>query len=292
VLRRRTAKRRWRLPLQIALAEIERIDAEKPIEIDLVSIDEMDPDLYAASCGKLGPISTNAQSCHDSRNGIIALRKTMQLAEAQNKKIGYFYTLEHDCIQLPYFLKVATAMGLPLLDADACGRSVPTLGNILPCVYGHPISPFVYASAFGESIVIETPDPCDTKTMETIGRSIVVGYDNMLIGYCMPPLSKADCQECLVAGSPSSLQATGRALIEAKANGTDPAQAVLSTVEGKFICRGEIKALELECRDDFDFGRTVIAGDDGSTYTLLVQNENLAAFKDDEPILTSPTPWA
>ena len=55
-----------------------------------------------------------------------------------------------------------------LVDADSCDRSVPTLGNILTSVYGHPISPLVYASRNGESIVIETPDPQDTGLMELL----------------------------------------------------------------------------------------------------------------------------
>ena len=186
-------------PLATALAEIERIDAEASIEIELVSVDEMDPDLLAVTVGKLGPISTDAASCHSAHDGILALRKMQQLMEAQGKKIGYLYTLEHDCIQLPYFLKVASACGLALLDADACGRSVPTVGNILTCVYGYPASPFVYASARGETVVIETADPLDTQTVELIGRSIVVAYNNMLISYCMPPLTKDQCETCLVA---------------------------------------------------------------------------------------------
>ena len=276
-------------PLADALAEIERIDAEKPIEIELVSVDEMDEGLCAVTVGKLGPISTDAAVCHDSRDGIVALNKMRAIMEAKGKKIGYLYTLEHDCIQLPYFLKVATQAGLPLLDADACGRSVPTIGNILTCVYGHPVSPLVYASIHGESVVIETPDPMDTKTMELIGRSIVVAYNHILIGYCMPPLTKAECKECLVEGSPSSLQATGRAMIEAKAKGADPVAAALGTVEGKLICRGTIAALELVCRDGFDFGKTMIRADDGKTYTLLVQNENLAVQDENgKLILTSP----
>lgn len=276
-------------PLEVALAEIERIDAEKPIEIELLDVDEMDEDLYAITVGKLGPISTTAEICHDARDGIIALRKMQEIMEAQGKKIGYFYTLEHDCIQLPYFLKVATEAGLPWIDADACGRSVPTLGNILTSVYGHPISPLVYASIYGKTVVIETPDPCDTKTMELIGRNIVVGYDNILIGYCSPPLSKAQCKEYLALGSPSSLQATGRALIEAKKTGADPAEAALSTFEGKLICRGTITDLELVCRDGFDFGKTIITADTGETFTLLVQNEVLAVQNGaGELILTSP----
>ena len=276
-------------PLAVALAEIERIDAEKPIEIELVSVDEMDEGLCAATVGKLGPVSTDAFSCHDERDGIIALRKMQELMEPRGKKIGYLYTLEHDCIQLPYFLKVALAAGLPLVDADSCGRSVPTLGNILTCVYGHPISPLVYASRNGESIVIETPDPLDTGLMETIGRSIVVGYDNILIGYCLPPLTKAECKECLVEGSPSSLQATGRALIAAKEAGTDPVEAVLGTFEGKLICRGTVTGRELVCRDGFDFGKTFVTTPEGQTYTLLVQNENLAVLgPDGSLVLTSP----
>jgi DUF917 family protein len=276
-------------PLACAIEEIERIDREHPIAIELVDVDEMDENLYAVTVGKLGPVSTDAAVCHDARDGIIALRKMQEIMEKQGKKIGYLYTLEHDCIQLPYFLKVATMAGLPLLNADSCGRSVPTLGNILTCVYHHPISPLVYASIYGESVVIETPDPCDTATMERIGRSIVVAYNNILIAYCLPPLSKAECQECLVAGSPASLQETGRALLRARAAGTDPAEEVLKVLEGKLFCRGAVASREWVCRDGFDFGKTVIQGDDGHTYTLLVQNENLALQDENGTLLlTAP----
>lgn len=69
-----------------------------------------------------------------------------------------------------------------------------------------------------------------------IGRSIVVSYDNILIAYCLPPLSKTDCLECLVAGSPTSLQETGKALLRAKAEHTSPVNEVLKVLNGKFLC--------------------------------------------------------
>jgi len=276
-------------PLQCAIDEIERIDNEQRIEIELVDVDEMDDNLYAVTVGKLGPVSTDAAVCHDSRDGIIALRKMQDLMKKEGKQIGYLYTLEHDCIQLPYFLKVATKAGLPLLNADSCGRSVPTLGNILTCVYHHPISPLVYASIYGESVVIETPDPYDTKTMELIGRSIVVAYNNILIAYCLPPLTKSECKECLVAGSPTSLQDTGKALLRAKANGTDPVSEVLNVIEGKLICRGKVSGKEWVCQNGFDFGKTIITADDGKEYTLLVQNEKLAVLDENgNLLLTAP----
>ena len=117
----------------------------------------------------------------------------------------------------------------------------------------------------------------------------MVGYDNTLIGYCLPPLTKAECRECLVAGSPSSLQATGRAIISAKETGTDPVDAVLKTFEGKPICRGTVSGRELVCRDGFDFGKTFITTPAGERYTLLVQNGNLAAVgPDGNLVLTAP----
>ena len=277
-------------PLKDAIEEIERIDKEKRIEIEMVDVDEMDEDLYAITIGKLGPVSTDAFSCHDSKDGIIVIKKMQEIMAAQGKKIGYLYTVEHDCIQLPYFLKVATAMGIPLLNADASGRSVPTLGNFLPIVYGHPISPCVYATRNGESIVIETEEPGDYRTMERIGRSIVVAYDSILIGYCISPLKKSECKECLVEGSLDSLQETGKALMRAKAEGLNYAEEVLKVFTGKFMFQGKVSAKEWECRDGFDFGKTTIDADDGNTYELLIQNENLAVRNKatGELLLTAP----
>ena len=59
-----------------------------------------------------------------------------------------------------------------LVDADSCDRSIPTLGNILTSVYGHPISSLVYVSRNGESIIIETPDPQDTGLMELLAVAL------------------------------------------------------------------------------------------------------------------------
>jgi DUF917 family protein len=278
-------------PLEVAVEEIERIDAEEPepIAIEQVTVDEMEDGKYAVAVGKLGPVSTDAESCHSASGGVLALEKMRDLASMEGKEIGYLAHLEHDCIQIPYFLKVARECGLKLLDADACGRSVPTLGNILPIAYGKPISPFVYAGANNETIVIQTEDPSDYETCELIGRNVVMGYGNTLISYCMQPWSKQECMECLVAGSPSSQQATGRALMKAKDAGADAAEAALNTFDGELICRGKVKALELECRDGFDFGVHVIAGDDGNTYRLLVQNEVLACEDENgNLILTAP----
>ncbi|MCU0080491.1 hypothetical protein [Extibacter muris] len=41
-------------PLQYAIEEIERIDRERPIEIEFVNVDEMEEGLYAVTAGKLG----------------------------------------------------------------------------------------------------------------------------------------------------------------------------------------------------------------------------------------------
>lgn len=277
-------------PLKCALEEIERIDSESPIEIELVEIDEMDESLCAVSVGKLGPVSTDAASCHDSKGGIAALKKMQEIMEPQGKKIGYMYTIEYDCIQLPYFLKVAKLAGIPLLNGDSSGRSVPTLGNFLVSVYNHPISPLVYSTADDDCITIETSDPCDTKTMERIGRSIVVAYDSVLISFCVPPITKAVCRECLVPGSFDKLQATGRALLKAKAEGTCPIDEVLKVIDGsKLMCRGKVAEREWGCRDGFDFGKTVLIGDDGKKYTMLIQNEVLALQAEDgRLLLTAP----
>ena len=77
------------------------------------------------------------------------------------------------------------------------------------------------------------------------------------------------------AGSPASLQRTGQALIRAKATGTDPVEAVLQVLDGKLFFRGIVIKKEWVCRDGFDFGKTILQDEDGHTYTLLVQNENL-----------------
>lgn len=67
-------------------------------------------------------------------------------------------------------------------------------------------------------------------------------------------------------------------LLAKPAEHTNPVDEVLKVLNGKFLCQGTIISKEWTCKNGFDFGKTVIETEDG-TYTLLVQNENLALQK-------------
>ena len=75
-------------------------------------------------------------------------------------------------------LHAALVMGVPLLDADPAGRSVPELQHSTYYVKNVPIFPMGVATKFGEKIVIQNVQG-DLRA-EDIVRAIAVASDNMV----------------------------------------------------------------------------------------------------------------
>lgn len=60
---------------------------------------------------------------------------------------------------------------------------------------------------------------------------------------------------------------------------------------GKEIFRGEIKKIEMRTVEGFDFGRTTVKGIDNYQNSILnidFKNENIIAWKDEEPLVMVP----
>lgn len=274
-------------PVEWVMRAIEKIDREKPIEIELIDISEMEDETYGLTVMKMGPISSGEELVDLSADGILAFNKMREIHEKEGKKITCIFPGEHCGVLVPFYIRLAQAVGLPLVDADGCGRSVPVLELFLPFVYGDTMNPAVFGDAKGNTIYVDLENPYDSDELENIGRALCMANDNM-IAMAFPPVSKKKMEESLYIGSISSMQRTGQAILEAKEKGLDPVEKLLEVLDAKEICRGVVESTELVCRDGFDFGITTIKTENGR-YRLLIQNEVIAIKDENENVLlTSP----
>lgn len=187
-------------------------------------------------------------------------------------------------------LYVAAQKGVPVVDADGNGRAVPELSTGLYPIYKIPTSPLVVANKAGDVIVAYLKDPLNTTMAETIARTAAVSF-GMLAAFATWIVDMATIKKYLVPKSISKAEEIGKAIRESKAGGLGVVEEIAKITSGGEIFRGKIKKIETKAVGGFDFGRTIIEG--GDTYkndvlNIDFKNENIIAWKDNEPVAMVP----
>ncbi len=101
----------------------------------------------------------------------------------------------------------------------------------------------------------------------------------------------ATIKKYLVPGSISRAEEVGKRIRKSKEEGGDAIKEVINITGGGEIFRGKIKEIKNRAVGGFDFGRTIIEGGDAYKDNVLnidFKNENIIAWKDNEPVAMVP----
>ena len=159
---------------------------------------------------------------------------------------------------------------IKFIDMDSNGRAVPELNTTLSVYYGHPPKPLGLGSLNGDEIVVY---PVTDHSGEQIARNMCMLY-NMRIGFATWGLNKAEMKD-LDVGCVTKAQNIGKAFFAARDKGTDLMDELKKVMEVREFCRGTIEELDVRAEGGFDWGTTVVRGDDGHKYYIDFKNENL-----------------
>lgn len=280
--------------LQFGLDMLERAKEEgNKIELDLIDIDEVGDDEYTAMVAALGsPVAMLDKSKPMFGPDAVYAFKAFQKAYlAEGKKVKYLYSGEMGGLNtfVPMLVAILSDKDpekrIKFVDADSNGRAVPELNTTLNTFYGHPPKPMGLGSINGDEIAVY---PSTEKAGEQIARQMCMLYD-MRIGFSTWGMSKAEIKEALAVGCVSYAQKIGKAIFAAKENGTDVMEELKKVMEIREFCRGTIEKLDLRQEGGFDFGTTVVKGDDGKKYYIDFKNENLILRDENgKALLTAP----
>lgn len=185
-------------------------------------------------------------------------------------------------------LPIATAaeMGLPVVNADGMRRAFPQIEMTVFTLAGIPAGPMSVADEKGNLCVFETTS---NQMAETLARTAVIqlGLANAISCY---PMTAGQIAEHAIADSLTYCRDVG-AMIEAVQRNEDGAwdQFLSETGSHRFF---EGKVVDLDRRTTDGFARSTIVLEDlhGSDQVMRieVQNENLIAYVDDVPTITTP----
>lgn len=246
------------------------------IEVEMLDISEMEDGAYGAMGAGLGSpkaITAPDISFIDVVNAFKGLQKEM---EREGKPVKYIYSGEYGGLNTAMAMYISILTGCPLLDLDSNLRAVPELNTGLLPIFGYPPYPVVLSNVDGDTVVVRTADPNNSKGAEVIARQLCMAY-NMKIGFSTWPVNREEIEKYLVPGSLTHAGKIGKAILDAKAAGTDPVKQIAAVTEMREICRGKIEKVDLVARDGFDFGTTTFDSDKGKV-VVHFKNENMVVM--------------
>lgn len=189
-------------------------------------------------------------------------------------ELGGFNTL------VPIYVSALNAV--PLVDADGNGRAVPELSTTLYSVSDISLNPLVVANSSGDTAVVYLKDPLSYKTAEATARSLTVAWGTAA-SFATWVVDKQQILTNLASGTISRSEKIGQIFRQNANKNVSNLSEDLKDVGAVELFVGRIGTLETKTKEGFDFGTTVVCGEekyDGATMTIDFKNENIIARVD------------
>lgn len=186
---------------------------------------------------------------------------------------------------------IATAawLGVPTIDADFVGRSVPEATQMLPAIYGLDLCPTASSDAFGNETIIHKT--ISRHMTERIGKSIASASFG-LIGQATLLRKAGELKTFMLSHTLSKAFAVGKALRECREGNNQSVENALSMLTGaKKVFEGTISTLTGSDQEGYYVGNIAIQGqenDKNSELKIWFKNENHVAWLNGTVLATSP----
>ncbi len=180
---------------------------------------------------------------------------------------------------------VAARCGIPVVDADGAGRSVPEVHLKVYTIDDIPLTPMIVSDVSGRNVVI-IRETLNSEVCERIAR-LLAGEWGQSAYTARRILTGAQVQASPVQLSLTRSMQIGRLLRTA----TKPLEAVLKETGGRSLFDGVVDSVKQSTESGFTFISIRIQGVrwcTGSIMELKVKNEVLAAYRDGRLVALAP----
>lgn len=259
------------------------LEAGRPFRV--ITVDEVPDEAWVASpymCGSVSPEGESSSGVAECLRAFEALEAFLgvQFHATVATEIGGGNTA--------VALSVAARKGIPILDADPAGRSVPELEHSTFAVYGVPIAPLSVATPRGDLIILK--EVASDERAEELVRSVAVLSGNRA-GVTDHPLKGRELKRVLIPGTITRALTVGRIVREALEVGGDPTMTLAEKGGGYPLFQGEVVKHSWEIREGFTVGEIHLEGQGdyhGHTYRIWYKNEHIVSWFDGEPDVMAP----
>lgn len=264
-------------------------DLEEGREFKLVNLKEVPGKALVASpymCGSLSPEESSESTSQGEE--IECLRAFEALENYLGQEFFAAIPTEIGGENTAIALAVAARRGIPIVDADPAGRSVPELQHTTFYIQNVSIAPLAVATAKGDVIILKKV--VNDFRAEAVVRAIAVASGNRA-GVADHPLEGKALKESVIPGTLSKALVIGAAVRKARSSGTDPVKAAIIADKGYLLFKGRIAQASWKTEEGFTIGELLVSGKDdylGHQYRIWYKNEHIISWFDKEPDVTVP----
>lgn len=260
--------------------------------LSVVSLAEVPDDEIVACPYHVGSISPRKEG-EKSKFPILIENEVLYAFKALEEHMGRKFfgsiTTELGGGNTAIAMDVAMNMGIPLVDADPAGRSVPGVQHSSFFIENINLTPAAVVNKFGDVLIIEKI--VDDFRAEEIIRNIAAQSENS-VGVVSQPLPGKRLRTAVVPDTVTFAEKVGHALRTSKEKGLDPVKEMLKTGNGYFLFEGNI-IKDTEWRDEhaYTVGEFEIDGTGnftGHKYRVWFKNENIVSWIDGKADVSAP----
>lgn len=273
--------------LRTGLNMLNDLEKESEIKLEMITVDEMQDDDYAALAIGYG----SADAFLDTKFGdeaVFAFEGLQKIMKQEYKNVNCLYSLEYAGFNTFTPMYVAIKKGIPFIDTDANGKAIPSLKISLYTINGGITYPIVMSNAKGDITVGYPKDPMDFEASELMVKQMAAAY-GMKLGIGTSVIDKAGIENKTILGAMTFAKKVGKNILESKEKNIDFIGNLKTEIEIKEICRGKVVELIKSPKDSFNLGTVVIENQtDSKIYFVDYKNENLLVRDSDNIIVTVP----
>jgi DUF917 family protein len=211
-----------------------------------------------------------------------------ELAQFTGTEIGAIVPVELGASNTPAPLVTAARMGIPLIDGDYSGRSVPEDMQASYFLKGIKPYPAAIVDWWGNIIILK--EAASSEMVERIGKMLgVASYGTVFFASTL--LSAKDTRETVVPGTLTLSYELGKAVRRAREAGESPIAKIIQRLDGWEFFGGRVTGKDWEDKDGVMVGINHIKGSGiyaEQTMDVWFLNENHVTWLDGKPYVFSP----
>ena len=260
-------------------------DFNKGRTIDIVDPEDVEDDAFVCSGGIMGSVKALESMSYEEivaswENDFVLLKAVREMEKLKGRKIDYIIPFEAGGLNSPVIMTLAARMGIPVINADAVGRSAPETQMTSFIGYGISLTPMPLVDNKGNTIVVM--ESTETTYADEVGRFVVTKGGGMGANahYAM---TGAQLKKSCIPGAVSNSIRIGKAILNAKAKGQNPVEAFIAGEKGLKLFEGVVHEVEGEDKGGFYLTNVTMDGAgefSGKKAKLVIKNEVMAVWVD------------
>lgn len=260
-------------------------DFKRGREYIIVDPEDVEDDAFVCSGGIMGSVKALENMSYEEiveswEDNFVLLKAVREMEKLKGRKIDYIIPFEAGGLNTPVIMTLAARMGIPVVNADAVGRSAPETQMTSFIGYDISLTPMPLVDNMGNTIIVM--ESKESTYSDEIGRFVVTKGGGMGANSHYP-MTGAELKKSCIPGAISNSIRAGNIIRNAKAKGQNPVEVYAAEEKGAKLFEGVVIEVKGEDKGGFYLTNVILKGSgeySGKEAKLVIKNEVMAVWVD------------